>query len=120
MTNTDIDFDKDGTPKMVPPPKDSDESIARRNKERAAQREAEIKKSAAEYEANPRRVDEATKKLQELIRRGGSGGGGRGGGGGINPRNPLDKMRLMAKGGITASKRADGIAQRGKTRGQMR
>ena len=118
MTNTDIDFDKDGTPKMVPPPKDSDESIARRNKERAAQREAEIKKSAAEYEANPRRVDEATKKLQELIRRGGSGG--RGGGGGINPRNPLDKMRLMAKGGITASKRADGIAQRGKTRGQMR
>ena len=117
MTNTDIDFDKDGaaTLKMVPPPKDSDESIARRNKERAAQREAEIKKSAAEYEANPRRVDEATKKLQERIRRGGSGGGG-----GINPRNPLDKMRFMAKGGITASKRADGIAQRGKTRGQMR
>ena len=118
MTDTNIDFDKDGAlSKMVPPPKDSDESIAQRNKERASQREAEIKKGAAEYEANPRRVDAATKKLQELIRR---GGGGRGGGG-LNPRNPLDKMRLMAKGGVvSASKRADGIAQRGKTRGQMR
>ena len=117
MANTDIDFDKDGTPsKMVPPPKDSDEAIAQRSKERAAQREAEIKKGAAGYAANPSRVDEATKKLQELTRR---GGGGRGGGG-LNPRNPLDKMRLMAKGGaVSASKRADGIAQRGKTRGRM-
>lgn len=119
MANTDIDFDKDGMPsKMVPPPKDNDSSIAQRNKELAAQREAEIKKGAAEYKANPHRVDEAIKKLQEIVRRGGSGARG---GGGLNPRNPLDKMRSMAKGGaVSASSRADGIAQRGKTRGQMK
>lgn len=32
---------------------------------------------------------------------------------------PYEKERGMKKGGMTASKRADGIAQRGKTRGKM-
>jgi hypothetical protein len=32
---------------------------------------------------------------------------------------PAGMRDVMAKGGMTASKRADGIAQRGKTRGKM-
>jgi hypothetical protein len=36
----------------------------------------------------------------------------------INP--PIPKDAKYAKGGMTASRRADGIAQRGKTRGKMR
>lgn len=32
---------------------------------------------------------------------------------------PYEKERGMKKGGMTASKRADGIAMRGKTRGKM-
>jgi len=39
------------------------------------------------------------------------------GGAALMYRNPTGKK--MASGGMTASKRADGIAQRGKTRGKM-
>ena len=41
--------------------------------------------------------------------------------GGMKPgQSPsLDNPIQMAKGGMTASKRADGIAQRGKTKGRM-
>jgi len=36
-----------------------------------------------------------------------------------DPRDAVRGQRGYAKGGMTASKRADGIAQRGKTRGTM-
>jgi hypothetical protein len=36
-----------------------------------------------------------------------------------SPEPGEQKPRKMAKGGMTASKRGDGIAQRGKTRGTM-
>ena len=42
--------------------------------------------------------------------------------GNTKPPSAMDKLRTsigMAKGGMAASKRADGIAQRGKTRGKM-
>jgi hypothetical protein len=58
--------------------------------------------------------------------RGGGGGGGGGGGfgamGGVRPgMSPAsDNLLNFSKGGPTASKRADGIAQRGKTRGMIR
>ncbi len=51
----------------------------------------------------------------------GSVGGGSNVGGGLKPgQSPsLDNPVQQAKGGLTASKRADGIAQRGKTRGKV-
>jgi hypothetical protein len=55
-----------------------------------------------------------------------SGGRGSAGGGGMNPTDiekvPGKRQLKMAKGGSiksSASKRADGIAQRGKTKGRM-
>ena len=42
--------------------------------------------------------------------------------GNTKPPSTMEKIRSavgMAKGGMTASKRADGIAQRGKTKGRM-
>ena len=59
--------------------------------------------------------DKAEKRMQR------SGGGG---GGGMKPDTDITasrKLPKMAKGGkvFSASKRADGIAQRGKTRGRI-
>jgi hypothetical protein len=63
------------------------------------------------------------KSIQSSAR---SGGGGGGGGGGMNPidleRVPGKRPLKMKKGGSvksSASKRADGIAKKGKTRGKM-
>ena len=76
-----------------------------------------------------RRADERSlapyeQKEKEMSRRGGRGG--RGGGGGMNPvdieKVPGKRPLKFKKGGtvkLSASKRADGCAQRGKTRGRM-
>jgi hypothetical protein len=61
-----------------------------------------------------------------MEKRGKSRGGGGGGGGGMNPidleRLPGKRPLKMKAGGSvksSASKRADGIAKKGKTRGRM-
>jgi hypothetical protein len=66
---------------------------------------------------------ELNKAIQSSARSGGSRGGG---GGGMSPvdieRVPGKKPLKMKKGGMvksSASKRADGCAQRGKTKGRM-
>ena len=56
--------------------------------------------------------------------RGGSGGRGSGGGGGMNPTD-IEKVpgkrqfKFQSGGKVSASKRADGIARKGKTRGRF-
>jgi hypothetical protein len=76
-----------------------------------------------------RRADERSlapyeRKAAEMEKRGKSRGGG-GGGGGMNPidleRVPGKRPLKMKAGGSvsSASKRADGIAKKGKTRGKM-
>ena len=95
-----------------PDPKES-----RRSEEKEERRRAD-ERSLAPYE----------RKAAEMEKRGKGGGrGSRGGGGG--GMNPIDLERLpgkrplkFEKGGSvksSASKRADGIAMRGKTRGKM-
>jgi hypothetical protein len=66
------------------------------------------------------RRDRAIEKAREFVKEGKSAFGSSGGGGGIpkvGPKRPLD----MKKGGkvSSASKRADGCAQRGKTKGRV-
>ena len=110
----DIDFEKDGKKsKMVLPPKGSDESVAKQQAEREERKADENKKGAEEYKNNPRYDTE--KKLRSLQLRGGSLGGG------MKPgQSPsLDNPIKMAKGGMTASKRADGCCVKGKTKGRM-
>ena len=64
-------------------------------------------------------------KPAETSTGGGRGGMGGGGGGGMNPidleKVPGRRPLKMAKGGMvsSASKRADGIAKKGKTKGRM-
>ena len=80
-----------------------------------------------EKEEERRRADERSlapyeKKEKEMRSRG--GGRGSAGGGGMNPTDiekvPGKRQLKMKKGGsVSASKRADGIAQRGKTRGRI-
>ena len=71
-----------------------------------------------------RRADERAlapyeRKEKEMRRRGGKGGGG-----GMNPAD-IEKvpgkrpLKFKSGGKVSASKRADGIAQRGKTRGKI-
>ena len=66
-------------------------------------------------------------ELRDLIRETKGGARGGGGGGGMNPTDiekvPGKRPMKMKKGGTvkasSASKRADGCAQRGKTKGRM-
>lgn len=109
-----IDFEKDGKKsKMVSPPKGSDESVAKQQAEREERKADANKKGAEEYKNNPRYDTE--KKLRSLQLRGGSLGGG------MKPgQSPsLDNPIKMAKGGMTASSRADGCAVKGKTKGRI-
>jgi hypothetical protein len=92
-----------------PDPKES-----RRSEEKEERRRAD-ERSLAPYE----------RKAAEMEKRGKSRGGG-GGGGGMNPidleRVPGKRPLKMKSGGSvksSASKRADGIAKKGKTRGKM-
>jgi len=110
--NDDIDFEKDGKKSKMVSPKDSDESISKQQAERSKRTADEIKKGAEEYKNNPRYDTE--KKLRSLQLRGGSLGGRKPG------QSPsLDNPIQKAKGGMTASKRADGCAVKGKTKGRM-
>jgi hypothetical protein len=92
-----------------PDPKES-----RRSEEKEERRRAD-ERSLAPYE----------RKAAEMEKRGKSRGGG-GGGGGMNPidlervpgKRPL-KMKVGGSVKSSASKRADGIAKKGKTRGKM-
>jgi hypothetical protein len=92
-----------------PDPKES-----RRSEEKEERRRAD-ERSLAPYE----------RKAAEMEKRGKSRGGG-GGGGGMNPidlervpgKRPL-KMKVGGSVKSSASKRADGCAKRGKTKGRM-
>ena len=95
---------------------DPDPKESRRSEEKEERRRAD-ERSLAPYE----------QKAAEMEKRGKSRGGrGGGGGGGMNPidleRVPGKRLLKMKKGGSvksSASKRADGCAQRGKTKGRM-
>ena len=125
----DIDFEKDGKKsKGVSPPSGSDKEFAKQQAGRAESRTAEIKKGAEEYKSNPRYDTE--QKLRNLQLRGGSGRAASfSPEGGTKPgQSPsLDNPIMQAKGGMTkayakggsVSARADGCAQRGKTKGRI-
>ena len=95
------------------------------SKAAAEQRMQEYKegraKSMEDFKANMQKISEThDAKIKEISNKPKSGGGGGGGGAGIpkvGPRRPTD----MAKGGkvSSASKRADGCAIKGKTKGRM-
>ena len=82
------------------------------------QREAELKK-ALEKTSKP----EYEQKAEKFERSKPKGGGGSGGGGGVMPIDKMLKMNKMnykAGGSVSsASKRADGCAVKGKTKGKM-
>ena len=97
---------------------DPDPKESRRSEEKEERRRAD-ERSLAPYEQKAAEMEKRGKS------RGGRGGGG-GGGGGMNPidleRVPGKRPLKMKKGGSvnsSASKRADGIAKKGKTRGKM-
>ena len=83
------------------------------------QREAELKK-ALEKTSKP----EYEQKAEKFERTKPKGGGGSGGGGGVMPIDKMLKMNKMnykAGGSVSsASKRGDGCAIKGKTKGTMR
>jgi hypothetical protein len=98
--------------------------------ERSIYTDPDPKESRMSSKEERRRADERSlapyeRKAAEMEKRGKSRGGG-GGGGGMNPidlervpgKRPL-KMKAGWHGKSSASKRADGIAKKGKTRGKM-
>ena len=98
--------------------------------ERSIYTDPDPKESRMSSKEERRRADERSlapyeRKAAEMEKRGKSRGGG-GGGGGMNPidleRVPGKRPLKMKAGGSvksSASKRADGIAIRGKTKGRM-
>jgi hypothetical protein len=94
-----------------------DEALDRAKVDRA---KADISRMAEETraKAEAERPRTYTERLQDMGRlpKGGGGGGGMGG----NKLSNRDLTKAYKKGGkISASKRADGCAQRGKTKGRM-
>lgn len=97
------------------------------NKERAFVNQKQYKsRESATRSAEQRNQDYGShrysaEKYSDIVSRNTPKGGGGGGGGGFGTvRSPIDKLPLMAKGGkVSVSKRADGCAQRGRTRGRM-
>jgi hypothetical protein len=99
--------------------------------ERSIYTDPDPKESRMSSKEERRRADERSlapyeRKAAEMEKRGKSRGGGGGGGGGMNPidleRLPGKRPLKMKAGGSvksSASKRADGIAKKGKTRGKM-
>jgi hypothetical protein len=110
----------DGSEKYTPPqkrgPSEFDKTMEKVKSDNAR---AEAHKMAEEHRAKieAERPRTYTERLQDMGRLPNPSGGG--GGSGIpkvGPKKPTD----MKKGGkITASSRADGCAQRGKTKGRM-
>jgi hypothetical protein len=97
------------------------------SKAAAEQRMQEYKegraKSMEEFKANMQKISEAhDAKMKEVSNKSKSGGGGGGGGSMTDPMERKTKPYNKAKGGIiksSASKRADGCAIKGKTKGRM-
>lgn len=89
-------------------------------KEKAERARAEINRIAEEHRAKTEaeRPRTYTERLQDMGRLPKTGGGG--GGGGL-PKSNRDITKNYKTGGkvSSASKRADGCAQRGKTKGKM-
>ena len=80
--------------------------------------------TASEARERTENARELNKAIQSSARSGGSRGGGGGGGGGMNPADiekvPGKRPLKMKKGGmVSASKRADGCAVKGKTKGKI-
>lgn len=105
------------------------------NKERAFVSNKEYASESTANKAAERKNQEygasrySAEKYSDVVRRNtpaprGGGGGGRGGFNfgamkpGVSPA--ADNLLNLAKGGVAASRRADGIAQRGKTRGKIK
>ena len=85
---------------------------------KAEKARAEISKMAEEFKAKneAERPRTYTERLQDMGRLP-KGGGGSGGGG--LPKSNRDITKNYKSGGMTASKRADGCAVRGKTKGRI-
>jgi hypothetical protein len=102
------------TPKEKRGPSEFDKAL---EKEKAERARAEISKIAEDQKAKVKAESPRTytERLQDMGRlpSGGSGSGG-------VPKINRDITKNMKKGGkVSASSRADGIAQRGKTKGRM-
>ena len=99
---------------------DRDRILARANKvvDKATEKAANEGKSGSEARKD---ISEARKKF---LRRVEKLGGGSAGGGGMNPTD-IEKvpgkrpLKFKSGGSVSASKRADGCAVRGKTKGKM-
>jgi hypothetical protein len=92
------------------------------NPEKAAQfKEALLTEKEANRVLREMKRDQAIEKAREFVKEGKSAFEPRSGGGGAMPKSNRDLTKNYKKGGkvSTASKRADGCAQRGKTKGRM-
>jgi hypothetical protein len=102
------------TPKEKRGPSEFDKAL---EKEKAERARAEASKMAEEHRAKVKAESPRTytERLQDMGRLPSGGGGG----GGV-PKINRDITKNMKKGGkVSASSRADGIAQRGKTKGRV-
>ena len=109
----------DGSEKYNPKPKHGPSEFDKAlEKEKAERARAEASKMAEEHRAKVKAESPRTytERLQDMGRLPSGGGGG----GGV-PKTNRDITKNMKKGGkvSSASSRADGIAQRGKTKGRM-
>jgi hypothetical protein len=109
----------DGNEKYTPKPKHGPSEFDKAlEKEKAERARAEASKMAEEHRAKVKAESPRTytERLQDMGRLPSGGGGG----GGV-PKINRDITKNMKKGGkvSSASSRADGIAQRGKTKGRM-
>jgi hypothetical protein len=104
------------TPKEKRGPSEFDKAL---EKEKAERARAEVSKIAEEHKAKVKAESPRTytERLQDMGRLPSGGGGGGAGIPKVGPKKPMD----MKKGGAvkSASKRADGCAIKGKTRGRM-
>jgi len=76
----------------------------------------EVSQMAEQHRADTAKANQYTKNFSGNTRGGGGGGGGMGG----NKLSNRDLTRAYKKGGkVTASSRADGCCQKGKTKGRM-
>ena len=101
---------------------DRDRILARANKVA----DKAIEKAANEQKSGSEARKDASEAREKFLRRAGNIGRGSAGGGGMNPTDiekvPGKRQLKMKSGGSvksSASKRADGCAVRGKTRGKM-
>ena len=110
--------EKYNAPKEKFGPSEYDKVVERLEKEKTEKAKAEVHRMAEETKAKaeaerPRTYAERLQDMGRLPKGGGGGGGGTG-------KMSRDITKNYKSGGkISASSRADGIAQRGKTRGKI-